>query len=1035
MPSPDERGPVSRIFLGWDEPALPLAAAALCDHYAADALARDPTPDGGPTGPDVLRLDRALVALPGARAGRRLKELLVVESDRRGVPLVPPRVTTMGAVPELLYEPGRPTASSAVARRVWAEALQTLDRDTLGAIFSRLPDADALPDWARLGRELHVLHRQVAAGGLRFHDVAERCCDSPLYDDAARWRVLARVQSAYEARLETLRLADLDLARLDAVDAGRAGTDLDLWVVGVAEMPGVVRRVVSAAAEKAAAEGREARALVHAPESRADAFDALGCVVPEQWLEAEIPLEEDRLAVVDRPDDQAETVARALQSLDGEYAADEVVVGVPERDLVPYLEQRLEAGGVPAREAAGTRVSRTGPYRLLSAVADYLDGRRFDTLAALARHPDLGRWLTDAGSEEPALRRPDGWLGPLDRWFNEHLPARVPQRRSSVRAAAEEDASAEASAAIGEGATRRGRRARDRAAVAALLQRLDLLLADLTQSKPAPVSQWAERSLELLETVYGGRELKPDVPAHRRLIRALDRMGKAALSLIELPPELDAECGASEALRLVLDEAAGESVPPAAERSAVELLGWLELHLDDAPVAMVTGVNEPYVPESVSAHAFLPDGMRTLLGLEDNDRRYARDAYQLTAMLHSRPQLRLISGRRTASGDPLRPSRLLFAADPETVARRVRVFYDDEYEPSPPPETEEGAATRQEELAAPSATGDQPPPSTSHRPPSTRFTLPPEPVISAHEPLTQLRATDFKPLLSDPYAWALDRIVGLEILDDADREMDPLRFGSLAHRVLERFGKDRDVVNTADADAIRRRLNELLEEAVDVRFGRNAHVAVEIQVDQLRTRLHAFADWHAGWIGKGWEVIAAECSTPDSGVPLDVDGVPFGISARIDRVDYHADTGEWAVFDYKTGDAGKSPDDTHRTNYGKDWADLQLPLYHWLLPQITDYDGAHIAPDAETIRVGYILLARDLDQCGHSMAQWGADMLEDALDEVRRLVRFVRENRFEHDPATKPRNADSPLEALLGIGQFAAGRGGGAAVGAAEASS
>lgn len=1026
MPFSDGRGPVSRIFLGWDEPALPAAAAALCDHYAADALARDPAPDGGPAGLDVLRLDRALVALPGARAGRRLKELLVAESARRGVSLVPPHVTTMGVAPELLYESERPTASSAVARRVWAEALQAHDRDALDAIFARLPDADALPNWARLGRELHVLHRQVAAGGLRFHDVAERCFDSPLYDDAARWGVLARIQSVYEARLEALGLADLDLARLDALDASRVGTELELWVVGVAEMPGVVRQVVRAAAENAAAAGRETRALVHAPESRADAFDALGCVIPGQWLEAEIPLDEDRLAVVDRPEDQAETVARMLQSLDGEYGADEVVVGVPDRDLVPYLEQRLEAGGVPAREAAGTPVSRTGPYRLLSAVADYLDGRRFDSLAALARHPDLGRWLANAGSDEPALCRPDGWLGPLDRWFNEHLPARVPQRRSSARAADDVGASA------GDGATRR---AQDRAAVAALLQRLDLLLADLTESKPAPVSHWAERSLELLETVYGGREMKPDIPAHRRLIRSLDRMGKAARSLIELPPELNAECGAPEALRLVLDEAAGESVPPAAERAAVELLGWLELHLDDAPVAMVSGVNEPYVPESVSAHAFLPDGMRTLLGLEDNDRRYARDAYQLTAMLHARPHLRLISGRRTASGDPLRPSRLLFAAEPETVARRVRVFYDDEYEPSPPPETEEGAATRQEELAEPAATGNHPPPSTRDRPPSTRFTLPPEPVISAPESLTRLRATDFKSLLSDPYAWALDRIVGLDILDDAAREMDPLGFGNLAHRVLERFGKDRDVVNTADADAVRRRLDELLEEAVDLRFGRNAHVAVEIQVDQLRTRLHAFADWHAGWIGNGWEVVAAECSTPDGGVPLDVDGVPFGISARIDRVDYHADTGEWAVFDYKTGDAGKSPNDTHRTNYGKDWADLQLPLYHWLLPQITDDDGAHIAPDAETIRVGYILLARDLDQCGHSMAEWGPDMLEDALDEARRLVRFVRENRFEHDPATKPRYADPPLAALLGIGQLAARRGGGAVVGAADESS
>ena len=45
----------------------------------------------------------------------------------------------------------------------------------------------------------------------------------------------------------------------------------------------------------------------------------------------------------------------------------------------------------------------------------------------------------------------------------------------------------------------------------------------------------------------------------------------------------------------------------------------LELHLDDAPVAVITGMNEPFVPQAINAHAFLPNSLRTKLGIEDND--------------------------------------------------------------------------------------------------------------------------------------------------------------------------------------------------------------------------------------------------------------------------------------------------------------------------------------------------------------------------------------------------------------------------------
>ena len=127
------------------------------------------------------------------------------------------------------------------------------------------------------------------------------------------------------------------------------------------------------------------------------------------------------------------------------------------------------------------------------------------------------------------------------------------------------------------------------------------------------------------------------------------------------------------------------TIPPDPEEHAVELLGWLELPLDDAPAVIVTGVNERILPEAVGADPFLPGSLRTRLGIPDDGARYARDAYLLSALIHSRDEVHLIAGRTNSAGDPLRPSRLLFADEPTVVAERIRRYLGDETERSKRP--------------------------------------------------------------------------------------------------------------------------------------------------------------------------------------------------------------------------------------------------------------------------------------------------------------------------------------------------------------
>jgi ATP-dependent helicase/nuclease subunit B len=553
------------------------------------------------------------------------------------------------------------------------------------------------------------------------------------------------------------------------------------------------------------------RILVHAPEDMADAFDELGCVRPEHWLRAEIELTDEQLAIVGHPSAQAREAAVAVARLDGAYAADEVVVGVPDEEVVPALERefasagvatrymagegderapefRMLTAGVPARYAAGVPMERTSPFRLLQAIADVLRDHSYESVAALARHPAFGDWLCRRRWQvdhpgAAAFRESDGWLAQLDTFLCERSPHTI-------------------TGELG-GAGGRGRAVAE-ALRTALLG--DAMLGGLHGTRP--LREWMPRLLALVLEIYGERALHRHIRDEQRLLAFAQKLREIATSFERVPSDLDETCDAATAIQVVIDGVAGEASPPDADDIAIELLGWLELHLDDAPVAILTGMNEPFVPEAVNADAFLPNALRSRLGMEDNDRRHARDAYQLTAMLHSR-RVHVIAGRRTLLGDPLRPSRLLLATSGTTLARRVRTYLDDA---GSAVTTTPGEATH-DAPAHDAPTHDTRAPVAATVVGASRFALPPERVISLPVVPTSLRVTGFGAVLKDPYAWALDNAIGGDVVDDAQRELDPLRFGTLAHRVLEMFGKT-TAAASADVDVVADALDACLDEYV-----------------------------------------------------------------------------------------------------------------------------------------------------------------------------------------------------------------------------
>lgn len=949
---------VMRTFLGWDAPALPRAAALLADHYQ-DAAAGE------------LDLRGAVVVTPGGRSGRRLIELLLDEAEARGLTLTPPRVVTTGGLPELLYTPSTGLADPTTVRHAFSQALQALSADRLHPAFPNPPQPQDAVGWMTLAGVVAPLHRNIAAEGLTFGDVVRTLREGFPYDDTARWEVLSAVEVEYLRLLKRAGFADPDRARGEALDRGVLDSPGDLWLIGIVELPGLVRSMLRQAA---APSGSPIHALVHAPEENADFFDELGCVIPELWESAHIPLDDARIHVVRRPPDQADAVADILRGLDGRFSAEEIVVGAPDRDVVPYLERGLAMAGVPHRDAAGTALAATGPYRLLEAVGAFLDGRRFVDFASLVRHPDVSEALAAQGRALEATSGSKSPLDAIDRYYGEHLPAKVA------------------------GSLSKGRGYDDMQAVVSGLE--DTLELDKLKGLRA-LSEWMPPVLELLGRVYGLEPLSLGKQRERHTVEVCAALKGAAGVLGGLPPALDSKVNGAEAIRLLLSELRSTNLPPDPERDAVELLGWLELPWDDAPTVIVTGANDRHLPDTFGADAYLPGALRCQLGLPDDRARFARDAYLLSALIHSREELHVVAGRLNAAGDPLRLSRLLFATSDEEAARRIHEHLGDEEAP-PPGIAELTGATQ------------------------SRFQSPPEPTIAIRaspgpsgsgEPVESLSVTEFGKLLSDPYRYALERLLGLRTVEDIEAEMSPPVFGSLAHTVLERFGRS-EAKNSPDEEVITKALDELLNQATASQFGRTAIPAVKVQIEQLRARLHAFAGWQAGWITQGWRVVCVEASIArEDGVRFEVDGQPILLRGKIDRIDHNVGTDEWAIWDYKTSDGAKTPEAAHRKGRTNDrrWIDLQLPLYRHLLAGVLADDGAQLVPPntRDRVSLGYILLPKDLTKVGDSIAKWDEEALESADEAARTAVRTLRTGEFRFDPGVRG-YPDDQFDALLG---------------------
>ena len=756
-----------------------------------------------------------------------------------------------------------------------------------------LRDAPAA-EWAALLPDPRVLETAAGALGVAglFCDLGDLLAEggwhaahpfvaSVCEDDAGRWEPWQTLQPAYLARLDAAGLADPNALRLNSLFRPQPADPLRRVIVAcIPDLAEAAVRYLDGLSQL----GIAVQILVWNPATLPGGWDAAGRPLAAEWTAT--PLEISQFVVCREP---AEEASVAVDFLAGAPTPGDYAMLLADETLGATLVSEIQRRGGIAFQPEGRTLAAEEAGRIALEWETWQTGGDLRRLRNLLQLPHFHRWL--AGRAE---LHPTQLLAACDHLIMTGLVETLAQARAFLQ-----EKPRERDAEI---------HARAQALVAALDACQRVTFPEILEAQDG--SEAAGRVLEIWEEISTS-PLYRDWPEGR--VPALSRALRA------------------------------ERIFTGAPEGSVELSGWLEAPWLDAQRLAIGGCVEGKLPTSINEHPFLPDSKRAALGLQDNARRLARDAY-LASCLEARQSagnLQWSYSRFDAEGSPLLPSRLLLRTTSDELPARVEKLF------SMPPRR-----SRQ-----------------TDRQTQWRWHLP-EALRKAHKPsISPSRCGKY---LACPTRYYWEAILHAEACDTDPREMDARTFGSMIHRALEAFG--RRAPDESTATRIEKIVvEELANDALRL-FGPSPTAAIRVQLEAARVRLRAFARVQAEEFASGWRIKEVE-------KPIAADGSlmigPLALSAQIDRIEEHPEHG-LRIMDYKTSSEPKDPVKIHLAKAQPDhflpqsqvifggkersWTDLQLPLYRFIgekIYQSSSIQTAYFALPADPLQTRVIPLELD----------------------------------------------------------------------------
>ncbi|MCX7005112.1 MAG: PD-(D/E)XK nuclease family protein [bacterium] len=699
----------------------------------------------------ILDLSSVIVVLPGRRAGRRLLELLCEHAHAHALVLVPPQTATVAAFCGRLVERAHAVLRATPLEQVcaWMEALAAAPAEVRAFFAPAAGEEQHAPDLFSVATTLTGLHAELAGERIGASILASLPFDDE--KEGLRWRAFATLQEHYCQVLDAHQVLD----PYDAVERALAANATSIlpgvravYSVGIADFHQQYAAALAAVADR----------LTIVAHGDASWFEEDGRLTPDSPLDKLTSrLDEQQVHVADNAAAQAHTAVTVLAGLNGQYGPADITIGVPDVAVERALQQALRDAGVTAHSALGIPFRQTELGRLVACLTALLDTQAYATFLEFIRHPVGEAWLrTQAGCTD------------TDAWFAALLLQAESYAQDNIVDVITEDWRAP-----------RG----EYESVRLSIEHVKELLAAFTVERP--LHEWPEVCNHALARLFSadvpGLQINQhDLAAIQAWCALMDAIRTARITCAGALP-------AVQALRWFMTLLRQEEITTDSEAIAVDLVGWLELALDDAPVIIVTGLNEGIVPGPGTSDPFLPNTARAQLGLQHDARRLRRDRYLLRALEQGARVLHVICGRRTGQNDPLLPSRLLFDVSEARAAALVQQFY------GTPPDQPAAPATK---AVAPAALVTAP-----RAAPSVMYAFAPPQPGPLSRPLTRVSVSALEDYLACPYRFYLARENVAEA-PMAMGELNAAQVGTLLHDTLAAWGATQENVLATDPHLI-----------------------------------------------------------------------------------------------------------------------------------------------------------------------------------------------------------------------------------------
>lgn len=899
-------------FLGWDKPVTDTVARYILNDVI----------------PPLVRMDGVLIVVPTKEAGRRLREKMMIICRENKSALLGARIVT-----PLFFIQSRENigseAGAPLVRSVWIKTLLSLHKDDCPALFPRgIPEDNH--QWAfAMSKIIQQLRADLSDGCLSINSVLEK--HEAELQELQRWRDLSKIETMYLENLKKTGRSDPCELKLAHAKSPAFPAGIKKIIIASVPDPSLLALTTIGELSKKA----EVEILVMAPNELQDHFDDWGRPFPDKWITRliDIPAPEKNILIAGNPSGQAQSVADLIH--DHEYHFNDICIGVPDRAVIPYLQNKLESAGITAFDPADRPLKDHHLYHLIKAWCLLAENALFKNLAAFLRNSDVLNYLQKTHKVNASEL-----LSELDQLQNKVLPQTLRDAELALK------------------------KTKDFPNLETAIKYTHEILAAVKKEALHETLRNFLQQVFALKIITGDSDDDQDFKAVAfHISEILNEITYAWPYLKELQPRLINQ--------LVVNSLDELSIPRHRECAMIDLNGWLELAWNDAPFMIITGFNEGQVPDSQKSDIFLPDSFKKTLGLRNNESRFARDAYLLSLIIAMRRQngrVVLLTGKTSPEGDPLKPSRLLFRCPDEQLAERAGfIFKEVEEKTQRPPFTV-----------------------TFKLNPAASLPARPKPLLPA-----ELHATQFRDYLACPFRFFLKHILKME-RTDFKMELDALDFGTAIHVILEEFSGNPKINRSTDPAVIQKHLTGMLADYFQKNYGNNRSFPILYAREIAGQRLQAFAEHQAQSSSEGWEIVERElaCHLTISGVKVagKIDRIDKKRNEeRMRIIDYKtSDSAENPAKQHIRESRKEMPDYARLPNAeNKRWNDLQLPLYRHM------FKNMPLGKEGKDIELCYFNLPKAISNSG--LAVWEnftQELAESAYKTAEKIIGRIKQGIF-----------------------------------------